>query len=57
MSEKKLTFEEFSEEYMDENRDICYCHATTMPPCAFCEGSFLEEAYEDYLEEFEEENK
>lgn len=55
MNEKRMTFEEFSERYSDENIELCICHATTMPPCSFCEGAFLEKAYEEYLDEFEEE--
>lgn len=55
MSIEKLTFEEFSEKYMDENSHLCQCHNTTMPPCGFCEGAFLKDAYEEYLDEIKEE--
>lgn len=54
MSER-LTLEEFSERYMDENSDQCQCHVTDFPPCMFCEGYALKDAYEEYLENFEEE--
>lgn len=49
--------DEFSEKYYEENEYGCYCSATDMPPCAHCEGAFLEGAYEEYLENYEEENK
>lgn len=52
---EKLTFDEFAEEYTEENNHLCQCHNTTMPPCGFCEGYFLKDAYEEYLEEIEEE--
>lgn len=55
MSDKKLTFEEFSEKYFDEGAEHCQCHTTTMPPCGFCEGAYLEDAYEEYLNDFKEE--
>lgn len=57
MSTRKLTMDEFSEKYYEENEYGCYCSATDMPPCAHCEGAFLEGAYEEYLENYEEENK
>ena len=51
-----LTYEEFAEKFMDENSDLCSCHTTTMPPCAFCEGAFVKDAYEEYVDEIREEN-
>lgn len=55
---KPMSFDEFVEEWIERNSDMCQCHTTSMPPCGFCEGGYLDQAkaeYEDYLEEFEEE--
>lgn len=53
-----MSFEKFVEEWIERNSDMCQCHTTSMPPCGFCEGGYLDQVkaeYEDYLEEFEEE--
>lgn len=55
MTTKRMTFEEFRESYYDENSELCSCNATPTPPCPFCEGYYVQDAYNDYLEEFEEE--
>lgn len=55
---KKLSFDEFADNWRESNSHMCRCHVTSFPPCGFCEGHYLDDVkldYEDYLEEFEEE--
>lgn len=55
MSNKKLSFDEFHERLVNDERYSCSCHTT--PPCPLCDGTIAAKEYQYYLTEFEEENK
>lgn len=55
MSNKKLSFDEFHERLVNDERYSCSCHTT--PPCPLCDGTIAAKEYQYYLTEFDEENK